>query len=185
MQNEKQASKFFFLNYSALAFLTMAFLFSCSKDNVDNLSQDNALNLAGQNEHASSRTSIVAVPFETTEFVRCANGGAGEDVQLNGYTAFVYQIVWNDHDFSLSYHGNNHQVTGVGLSSGDSFAGSGGYEGTAMGSWVNNQWVGNTIQHLRIVGPNAVFTVNFKLQLIVTPDGSVSVSTLERTVDCN
>ena len=183
MQNAKQISALKFLTNSAFALLAMMLLFSCSKNNVE--VPDQASNLAGQSPHASSRTSIVAVPFETSEFVPCANGGAGEDVQLNGYTAFVYQIIWTDNNFSLSYHGNDHQVTGTGLTSGESFVGSGGFQGTVMGSWVNNQWVGTTIQQLRIVGQNTVFKVNYKLQLVVTPDGTVTVSTRERTVDCN
>lgn len=183
MQNSKQTSVLKFLSSSAFALLAMVLLFSCSKNNIEIPNQSS--NLAGQNPHASTRTSIVAVPFETTEFVPCANGGAGEDVQLNGYTAFVYQIVWTDNNFSLSYHGNDHQVTGIGLTSGESFVGSGGFQGTATGSWVNNQWVSTTVQHLRIVGQNTVFIVNYKLHLVVTPDGTVTVSTSERTVDCN
>ena len=185
MQNVKQPSKFLF-GGCALSLLVAALLLSCTKEKAEIPNEDNAaLNVAGISPQSSPRTSIVAVPFENSEFVPCANGGAGEDVLLSGYTAFVYQISWNENGFSLSYHGDNHQVTGVGLSSGESFVGSGGFEATVRGSWVNSQWAGTTIQQLRIVGQSTVFSVNYKLQLTVTPDGTVTVSVGERTIDCN
>jgi hypothetical protein len=185
MRNVNQTSTLKLLSIFFLALFSMVLLFSCSKNAAELTGQDKAeLTVADASSPSSSRNSIVSVPFENTVFVPCANGGAGEDVLLNGYTAFVYQIVWNDHDFSLSYHGNDHHVTGVGLSSGESFVSSGGFEGTVMGSWVNEQWVGTIIRQLRIIGQNTVFTVNYKLQLIVTPDGKVTVSAREQTADC-
>ena len=168
-----------------MALVAMVLLFSCSKNMADIPAQENA-GLAAANESAPSNTrnSIVAVPFENTLFVPCANGGAGENVTLTGKTNFVYQMAWNDHGFTLVYHDNSYQVTGVGLSSGETFVASGGTQGTVMGSWVNDQWIGIMVRQLKITGQNTSFTVVDKLNLIVTPDGNVKVNSREQTADC-
>jgi hypothetical protein len=127
---------------------------------------------------------MVAVPFENTLFVPCANGGLGENVSLTGKTNFVYQMTWTDHDFTMVYHDNYHEVTGVGLSSGETFAGSGGTNGTVMGSWVNSQWVGTMVRQVKVIGKNTTFRVTETLHLVVTPDGNVTVDAREQTVDC-
>jgi hypothetical protein len=183
MKNVKQASKLELFSAALFALAAMVLVFSCTKNIAEVPAQDNE-HLAAANSQSNTRNSIVAVPFENTVFVSCANGGAGEDVLLTGKTNFVYQIAWNENGFSMVYHDNVHEVNGVGLSSGENFAASGGTQGTVRGSWVSNQWVGTTIQQLRIIGPNTSFTVNNKLQLVVTPDGNVTVSVREQTTDC-
>jgi hypothetical protein len=142
------------------------------------------LTSANVSPNASTRTSTVAVPFENTVFVSCVNGGVGEDVSLTGKTNFLYQMTWTDHDFTLVYHDNYHEVTGVGVSSGETFSGSGGTNGTVMGSWVNSQRVGTMVRQVKIIGKNTVFTVRQTLQLIVTPDGNVVINVREQTVSC-
>jgi len=186
MQNLKQASKFERFSAVFSLLIVMALLFSCSKNAANLPKEDNAqVTTAGPSSHASTRTSIVAVPFETNLFVPCANNGSGEDVILSGKRNFVYQIEWDENGFTLVYHDNIHQGTGTGLSSGDTFSVSGVTNGTVRGSWVSNQWSGSMVQQLTVVGNNTVFKVNYKLQLVVTPDGKVSVDTREETVDCN
>jgi hypothetical protein len=185
MRNLKQVSKFESLGAALSVFFVVAVLFSCTKNIADVPTQQNAQLTSGNvSPNASSRTSIVAVPFENTLFVPCANGGAGEDVSLTGKTNFVYQMTWTDHDFTLVYHDNDHQVTGVGVSSGEKFTGSGGTNGTVMGSWVNSQWVGDMVERVKVVGQNTVFSVDQRLHLIVTPDGNVVVNSREQTVTC-
>ena len=185
MQNVKQASKFKLLSTSFLALFVMLLLSSCSKNIAEMPGQDNT-EVSALNQSSPSRMNngLVAVPFEETLFVPCANGGAGENVTLTGTTNFVYQMAWNDHGFNLVYHANSHGVTGVGLSSGETFVGSGGTQGSVIGSWVNNQWIGTTIEQMRIIGQNTTYIVKYKYQLIVTPDGNVTVSIREKTIEC-
>ena len=165
--------------------LTTLVLFSCTKNLADATATLNPqLTAANGSSQSSKRNSIVAVPFENTFYVPCANGGAGESVALSGKTNFVYQIAWNDHSFTIIYHDNTHEVTGVGLSTGETFVGSGGTEGVAMGSWVNNQWVATMVRQMKIIGRNTVLTMNYKLHLIITSDGNVTVDIREQTVNC-
>jgi len=170
----------------SLAVLATALLFSCTK-NVADVSDQAAeeATAVDANPHGKNDNIIHAVPFETTVFVPCANGGAGEDVRLTGFTNFIYGLVYTDRGFSMQYHDNVHQVTGVGLSSGESFVASGGTNGTVVGVWYSTQWVGNTTTQMRIVGQNTMFTVIYKHHITVSQEGSVTVNNTEQTADCN
>ena len=84
----------------------------------------------------------------------------------------------------MVYHDNYHEVKGVGVSSGETFTGSGGTNGTVMGSWVNSQWVGTMVRQVKVIGKSTVFKVTETLHLVVTPDGDVTVDARDQTVDC-
>ena len=169
-----------------LSVLTVALLFSCTKNVADVPDQAaEEATAVDENPHGKNDNIIHAVPFETTVFVPCANGGAGEDVRLTGFTNFIYGIIYTDSGFSLQYHDNVHQVTGVGLSSGESFVASGGINGTVVGVWYSTEWVGNTTTQMKIVGQNSRFTVIYKHHIAVSQDGSVTVNNTEQTADCN
>jgi len=170
----------------SLAVLATALLFSCTKSvaDVPKPAAEEAT-AVDANPHGKNDNIIHAVPFETIVFVPCANGGAGEDVQLTGFTNFIYGLVYTDRGFSMLYHDNVHQVTGIGLSSGESFVASGGTNGTVQGVWYSTQWVGNTTTQMKIVGQNTMFTVIYKHHITVSQDGSVTVNNTEQTADCN
>lgn len=185
MQHAMQISKSRPMIIGFLAVLTVALLFSCTKNAADAVKPaDEEATAANASSNSSNGNIIHAVPFETTLFVPCANGGAGEDVTFTGFTNFIYQITWTDQNFTLVYHDNVHKVTGIGASSGETFVASGGTNGTVMGSWVNSQWTGTTIQQLRVVGRNNSFFVTYKYHITVTSDGKVIVSSNEDTADC-
>jgi hypothetical protein len=180
-----QVSKFRSMIIGFLSVLTLAPLFSCTKNAVDaSKSLEEEPTAANASSNSSSGNIIHAVPFETTLFVPCANGGAGEDVTLTGFTNFIYQMTWTDQNFTLVYHDNIHKVTGIGASSGETFVASGGTNGTVMGSWVNSQWTGTTIQQLKVVGRNSSFFVTYKYHITVTSDGKVTVNSNDDTADC-
>jgi hypothetical protein len=73
------------------------------------------------------------------------------------------------------------------LSPGEKFTASGGTNGTVMGSWVNDKWVGILNRQMRVIGQeyqlhchntNLIFTV------IIRRHG-VKVNNIEETADCN
>jgi hypothetical protein len=163
MRNLKHVSKFESLSAVLSAFFVVAVLFSCSKNMADVSPQQNAqLTSANTSSNASARTGSVAVPFENTFFVPCANGGTGEDVAITGKINYVYQLTETDRGFTMVFHDNVHEVTGVGLSSGETFVGSGGTDETVAGSWVNGQWTSTTFGQLKLISQSSVFTINFK-----------------------
>ena len=85
----------------------------------------------------------------------------------------------------MLYHDNVHQVTGVGLTTGETFVASGGTNGTVLGVWYSDQWIGTTNRQMRIIGQNTKFTVNYKYHITITQDGNVVVRNIEDTADCN
>jgi hypothetical protein len=191
MQNKMQISNPVAIGWRSmilgfLSVLTVALFISCTKNvaDVPNQAVEEAT-VANGSSNGSNDNIIHAVPFETTVFVPCANGGAGEDVKLTGFTNFIYGTTWTDHGFTLLYHDNVHQVTGVGLSSGESFVASGGTNGTVLGVWYSTQWVATTTRQMKIVGQNTRFAVSYKYHITVTGDGNVTVNSIEQTADCN
>lgn len=142
-------------------------------------------NTINKSSTTQTENSLAVAPFEETLFVPCANGGAGEQVSLTGSIHFVYQMFWTDRGFSLVYHDNSQGVTGVGLTSGETFTGSEGTQGTVSAVWENDQWIGTTIQQMRITGRTASYVIKYKRQVVITPDGKVTVNIKEKTVDCD
>ena len=183
MKKVKQASKLEAFSVGISALFVIMLLISCSRSTNDlpAKSETTSASIAPQ---ASTRTSLVAVPFMNTFYVPCANGGAGEQVILSGATNFVYQLQWNEQGFSLSYHFNHHGVTGVGVSSGEKFVGTGGNQTVASGSWTNDKWESITTEQFRVTGQNVTFVVTYKYHITVTANGEVVVQIFEETADC-
>lgn len=161
-------------------------LFSCTKNAADvtALTTETGTS-ADRSTSSANENNIHAVPFETTIYVPCANGGAGEYVELSGFSNFIYQIQWNNNGFTMTYHENVKQVTGVGVASGETFVATGGTNGTVMGSWVSDQWVGTTTGKVKVVGSETNFTVTYKERITITRDGTVTVENVQITVSCN
>jgi hypothetical protein len=161
-------------------------LFSCTKNATDVTALTNeTVASTDRSPSSSNENTIHSVPFESNVYVPCANGGTGEYVALSGFTNFIYQIQWNNNGFTMVYHDNVHQLTGVGVSSGETFVASGGTNGTVMGSWVSDQWVGTTTSKVKVVGPTTNFTVTYKDRITIKRDGTVAVEIVEITVACN
>lgn len=161
-------------------------LFSCTKNATDlTASSTETVTSTDRSSSSANENTIHSVPFETTVYVPCGNGGAGEYVELSGFTNFIYQTQWNNNGFTMTYHENVKQVTGVGVSSGEKFVAAGGTNGTVMGSWVSDQWVGTTTSKVKVVGSNTNFFVTYKDRITITRDGTVTVEHAEITVSCN
>jgi len=163
---------------------TTTLLSSCSKENKPGNSVEQVISPA-ISLNASDRTSTVAIPFDETIFVSCANGGAGEYVHVTGRTNLVYTISWTDHGFTFGYHSNTYNIKGTGLSSGQNFTGSGNTEGQVMGSWVNEQWLSNFVDKLKLVASHTNFVVKSNYHVVVNPDGTVQVDRNDDLVECN
>ncbi|HEX4849224.1 MAG TPA: hypothetical protein VFV08_00390 [Puia sp.] len=184
-QEANQSTKVKFICYSILGMFLLLQMSSCTKNAVEAPGQ-NKIQESTLNKSATPNTnnSLMEVPFEDTLFVPCANSGAGERVVISGNMHYVYQLAWNDQGFHLVYHENTRQVIGIGLTSGDRFVASDGMQGTVTASWVNQRWIGTTDSHLRLVGKNANYSVDYKDRLVVTPDGKVVVDITDVTIDC-
>jgi len=163
--------------------LIAALLISCTKENSVNTGVEEKIS-PSISLNASDKTSAVAIPFDETVFVSCANGGAGEYIHITGRTNLVYTISWTDHGFTYGYHSTTINIEGLGLSSGQRFAGSGNIEGQVMGAWVNEQWLSNFVDQLRLVGGNTSFILKRNYHVLVNPNGTVEVSRDNVETEC-
>ena len=184
MQTLKRASVLKFTTHFFFSLLAAVALFSCSKDNADGPAVEISDAPPAISSNASDRTSTVAVPYDNTVYVPCANGGAGEYVHLNGRTNFLYTISWTDHGFTYGYHANSYAIKGVGLTSGEQFVASGTTEGQVAASWVNERWIAIITDQLRVTAPNTSFVVKNKYHVTTTPDGDALINLREQEVEC-
>ena len=173
-------------NFLILTIFPIVLLFSCSK-NIDDLpSQANVeKGISNQASQAQVSNSVESVPFERTLFVPCGNGGEGEEVVLTGSIKFVEQIIFNDHGFTFTYHAILQGITGVGLSTGENFAVSGGDKGTITGEFGEaGQYTRVFMGQLRIIGQTSAFSVRYKSKITITPNGNITTRIEEEEVDC-
>lgn len=168
-----------------LALPLMLSLFSCSKNMDEMPVRDNqAASVSGQS--APAQVSIIeeSIPYERTYYVPCANSGNGEEVELKGTIHIVDQLVRNENNFKLTYNINMQNVSGTGLTTGDSYRASGGGPGTLTGSFDNGQFTAYYIEAVRIVSQNSTYIVNYKFHVTITPDGTVTSYISEENIDC-
>lgn len=185
MQTAKNISLLKLLTHLMISIFTIMVLFSCSKEKTGTPVPANARLSPSISANASTRTSTVAVPYDWTVYVSCGNGGAGEYVHITGSTNFVYTLSWTDHGFTYGYHANTYKIQGVGLTSGNTYVGSGFTEGQSLGSWVNEQWIFTLVDQLKLVGPNGSFTVRNTYHVTENPDGTVENRLVDHDTSCN
>ena len=168
-----------------LVLVAILLLFSCRKTPADLPGQSNPVaTTLNQSTAAQAQGSVETVPYERIVFVPCANNGIGEEVQLIGTAINVDRIIYNNHGFTLTYHTNPKGVTGIGLSTGDKYAASGGTQETITGAFENNQFTGGYIEQLRIVGQGSTFIVSYRFHVTVTADGTFTSSISDDKVIC-
>jgi len=168
------------------AILLMLLLFSCKKSINELPVQDKVdASLANQSSGAEVSSTEETVPYNRTLFVPCGNSGAGEEVTLTGSLKTFEEIVYNNHGFTLNYHVIAQGITGVGLSTGEKFQASGGNKGVITGEFgEEGRYSRVFIQQLRIIGQNTVFKVTYKTKITITPDGKITTSIEDESIDC-
>ena len=179
-----KTKKPFFIFFAILAMV----LFSSCKKSIQELPGQDTVeaSLSNQSAQANVSSSEELVPYDRTLFVPCGNGGAGEEVTLTGSLKIVEHTVYNDHGFTFNYHVIAQGITGVGLSTGEQYQASGGNKGTITGEFgEDGQYTRVFMEQLRIIGQHSVFKVVYKTKITITPDGKITTSIEEETVDCN
>jgi hypothetical protein len=136
-----------------------------------------ALLLTGIPAQAAVVTNT-SIPIPLVVFVPCANGGAGEFIQLSGFL-HVQSSVTADKNGGIHFseHFNPQGVSGAGLTTGDRYSGTGvtreDFSATSSGvvqvSFVNRfDMIGQ--------GPGNNFSIHETGHYTVFPDGTVTVN---------
>ena len=125
---------------------------------------------------ASTVTSSTTFPISLTVFVPCAVGGAGENVALSGDLHDLFHVTFDGNGgFHLDALDNPQGVSGVGLTTGNKYQGTGvtrsDFEGTAGGTSVFT-----FVNNFRIIGsgPGNNLLVHDNFHVTVNPDGTVT-----------
>ena len=125
---------------------------------------------------ASTVTTSTKSPLSLTVFVPCAVGGAGERVALSGTLHDLSHVTFDGRGgFHLDVHDNPQAVSGVGLTTGDKYQGTGvtrsDTQGTAGGTSVFT-----FVNNFRIIGsgPGNNFLVHDNIHVTVNPNGTVT-----------
>lgn len=132
---------------------------------------------------ATTATINIFEPFAQTNFVPCANGGAGEDVLLSGILHVqAHATVSNSGNVVARTHFQPQGVTGVGQTTGDVYRAVGITQETAHGTgtftYVNN---------FRLIGPGTDNDFHVKQTIHVTVDanGNVTAVVDSTTTTCS
>jgi hypothetical protein len=185
MQSSKQNNYFKSAALFVLSGAVMVLLFSCSKSTDEILAAPGNTSVAnGPVASLQAANTAHSVPVNSTYFVSCANGGAGEEVELSGKLNVVLQYTVNDNRYTLTYHVNPQGLSGTGLTTGEKFTGSGGSQGTQSGSLSDDQFTYTFTEQLRIVSARSSLIVNYKFHVTVTPEGQFTTSISDERVVC-
>ena len=123
-------------------------------------------------------------PIDLVVFVSCANGGAGEEVQLSGYLHDVFHVTFASNGrSSISVSDNPQGVSGYGLTSGAQ------YRGTGITRFSSAIQIGSEdtfVNNFRIVGQGSDnnYLVHENFHITVNPNGTVTSFHDNFSVEC-
>lgn len=125
-------------------------------------------------------------PIDIIVNVPCANGGAGEDVELTGVIHETIIITVNGNRFSMKIHDQPQGVVGIGLTTGDKYQGTGVTQQRQNGSFQNGQASGTFINAFDIIGqgPGNNATLHITEHFTINANGTTTVDFVKATADC-
>lgn len=128
---------------------------------------------------ATSFTASTKIPISITVFVPCANGGAGEQVDLSGNLNDLFHVtVDNSGGVHLTTHDNPQGVQGVGETTGAKYQGTGvteeHFNAGSSGLPITDTFVNN----FRIIGqgPGNNSLVHENTHITINANGTVTAS---------
>ena len=110
------------------------------------------------------------IPIAFPTYVPCANGGAGELVDLTGDLLSVFYVTETDEGLHLTFHVNPQGVTGTGATTGDIYRGTGVGQGSVRLS--GGAMEATFVDNFKIIGPgpdnNLLIHGNFHVRISAT-----------------
>src|SRR5262249_45797450 len=139
--------------------------------------------LAGVSAAQAAVITNQNIPIDISVFVPCANGGAGEVVDLSGTLHDMFAVTVNGNHFSAKVHDNPQGITGTGETTGDKYQGTGATQQQLSGN-VGEETT--FINNFRIVGqgPGNNFLVHENTHVTVNANGVVTASVDNFSIDC-
>lgn len=119
-------------------------------------------------------------------FVPCANGGAGEVVELSGPLHTLVTFRFNGHQVGGKGHFQPQGLSGTGLTTGDSYRGVGVTQSIFSGSLENGKFTETFVNNFRIIGQGRGnnFAVHENFHLTINANGEVTTFRDNFSADC-
>jgi hypothetical protein len=126
--------------------------------------------------------------FDTTlaVFVPCANGGAGEVVDLQGPLHVLTSFTINGNHVSGDSHAQPQGISGTGESTGDTYHATGVTQDHFGGSFINGQFNETFVNNFRIIGqgPGNNFLIHEDFHVTINANGELTSFHDNFSVDC-
>lgn len=167
----------------SFALLSMVLLAACS-DSGQPLAPSTR---APAVRHSSATTTIqnLTVPFSSLQFVPCANGGAGENVLLEGTLHLVSRFTdAGNGQASATVHENLQGVSGTGQITGDQYQGTDSETLRATLGAATTFTLTNSFQVVG-PGPDNNFTVHLTSHFTVNANGEITSDHFSSSVECS
>ena len=131
-------------------------------------------------------TTNVVFPVEFEQFVPCASGGSGEIVALSGNIHDLFHVTINGNRYKVRVHTQPQGISGVGLTTGDSYRGTGVTQDTFGGSLVDGQGSSTFVNNFRLVapGPGNNFTIHEVVHVTINAAGEITATVEQLSVSC-
>jgi hypothetical protein len=139
---------------------------------------------AAARAEATTETTNLQIPITLVAFVPCANGGAGELVELTGTLHVLLHTTADGRGgFHVKSHFQPQGVSGVGLTTGDK------YQGTGVTQDEFHVTAGITetfVNNFRIIGqgPDNNYLVHENFHITITPNGDVTALHDNLSIEC-
>lgn len=136
---------------------------------------------------SSATTTIqnLDIPFSSLQFVPCANGGAGENVLLEGTLHLVSRFtVSANGEASATVHENLQGVSGTGQITGDKYQGT---DSNTLGATLAAGTTFTQTSSFQVIGPGPDnnFTAHLTSHFTVNANGEITSDHFISSVECS
>jgi hypothetical protein len=160
-------------------------LTACKKETMTTATNQSQLR-ASANVQSNAVTDNEKVNIDLFVSIPCANGGAGEDVQLSGFLHVLFSFTINGNNVRGKYHFQPQGISGTGLITGDKYQATGGTQDEFKGSFVNGQYEESFVNNFRIIGQSNGnnFLIHENFHITINANGVVTTVIDNFTADC-
>ena len=126
------------------------------------------------------------VPFALVTFVPCANGGAGENVLVQGTLHLQDHITINNNRANIKTHAQPQGASGVGLTTGDTYNATGVTQEQDSLPLINGAFEFTFVNNFKIIGqgPDNNLLVHQNVHVTITPNGVVTTVVDHQSIEC-
>ena len=127
------------------------------------------------------------IPFSQLVFVPCANGGAGEDVLVEGTLHIQQHITINDNRVTLKTHAQPQGADGVGQTTGDLYQGVGVTQEVDTLPLIGGATEFTFVNNFRLIGQKTDNNLqeHQTIHVTINANGDVTNTVDNTTIDCN